>query len=406
MDLTEQLEEEEKNMDLTEQIEEEEKNAGRRLIATKLRDGINELRNRSYSERRWIWELLQNAKDVANGQVRVEILLKKDDVEFRHNGNPFSAKDIISLIEQVSSKDRTTETNEAPKTTGKFGTGFMTTHLLSRQVKVSGILQYKKDKKDVVFSYKKFKVFLDRSATNLDEMIQKVEAALSEFKKIGDALNPLLRNYQQNQKCDTSFRYVLDSDGFEVAKVGIEDLQNAIAYALAFIPTIQSVKVTDDTKDSIYTVNRHQIGKISIVTIEKDCTESPCEMQTIACLSNDNQTITIAFEVQALGEERYSIKEIAKEIPILFCEFPLVGSESFPYPIVLNSSLFNPTEPRDSIFLNDKNDQNISENKSILEEATLLYGDLLNQLTSDWQNIHLLGKLKSEAFVGKTEKRG
>lgn len=386
-----------------EQADESMKKLYQKGIATKLLDGIEQLSDRASSKRRWIWELLQNAKDVANEKVRVEILLTKDYVEFRHNGNSFSIDNLTHLIHQVSSKERTTETNEAPKTTGKFGTGFMTTHLLSRQVKINGILQ-----NDKSFSYKNFEVLLDRSAINLNEMIKNVEDAFSIFEKLdNDVLYPPLANYQQNQNCDTSFRYALDNAGFEVAKVGIQDLQNAIAYALAFISTIQSVKVTDDTddaKDSTYsykTVNRHPIGKISIVTIEKDFTESPCETQTIACLSNDKQTITIAVEVQVLGEKRYSIKETAKEIPILFCEFPLIGSESFPYPIVINSPLLNPTEPRDSIFLNDQNEQKTSQNKAILEEATLLYGDLLNQLSSDWQNIHLLGKLKSEAKLSE-----
>lgn len=274
----------------------------------------------------------------------------------------------------------------------------MTTHLLSRQVEVSGILQ---NEEEDAFSYKGFKVLLDRSATNLDEMIQKVEATFSIFEEIdNDDLYPKLENYQPNQNCDTSFRYVLDRAGFQVAQTGIEDLHNAIAYALAFIPTIESVTVTEKTQELIYsykTVNRHQIGQISIVTIERNNAESSGDIQTIACLSNDNQTITIAVEVEALGEEVYSIKEIPNEIPILFCEFPLIGSESFPYPVVINTPLFNPTEPRDGIFLSPENEQKTPLNKALLEKATLLYGDLLNQVTSDWQNVHLLGKLKSVA---------
>ncbi len=384
-------------MSIRQTADDTRKKAHQKAIATKLFDGIEQLSERPSSKRRWIWELLQNAKDVANEQVRVEIVLTKDYVEFRHNGKPFSIENITHLIEQVSSKERTTEANELPKTTGKFGTGFMTTHLLSRQVEVSSILQYIEDES---FSYKRFNVPLDRSAKNLDEMIQKVDDAFSIFEKIDDdSVYPPLTNYQQNQNCDTSFRYVLDNTGLQVAKAGIEDLQNAIAYALAFIPTIQSVTVTDDTKESIYcyqTINRHQIGKISIVTIERNSAESPCETQTIACLSNENQT-TIAVQVEVLGDHLYSIKEITNEIPILFCDFPLIGSESFPYPVVINSHLFNPTEPRDSILLNPENEQKTPLNKAIIEEATLLYGDLLNQVTSDWQNVHLLGKLKSKA---------
>jgi hypothetical protein len=392
-------------MGIKQKADDARKKAYQKVIATKLLDGIEQLSDRPSSKRRWIWELLQNAKDVANEQVRVEIVLTKDYVEFSHNGKPFSIENITYLIEQVSSKERTTEVNELPKTTGKFGTGFMTTHLLSRQVEVSSILQNIEDES---LSYKPFKVLLDRSATNLDEMIQKVDDAFSIFEEIdNDSVYPPLANYQQNQNCDTSFRYVLDNAGLKVAEAGIQDLQNAIAYALAFIPTIQSVTVTDDTKESIYsyqTINRHQIGQISIVTIERNSiernsTESPCETQTIACLSNENQTITIAVQVEVLGDDLYSIKEITNEIPILFCEFPLIGSESFPYPVVINSHLFNPTEPRDSILLNPENEQKTPLNKAIIEEATLLYGDLLNQVTLDWQNVHLLGKLKREAKI-------
>lgn len=389
-------------MGIKQKADDARKKAYQKVIATKLLDGIEQLSDRPSSKRRWIWELLQNAKDVANEQVRVEIVLTKDYVEFSHNGKPFSIENITYLIEQVSSKERTTEVNELPKTTGKFGTGFMTTHLLSRQVEVSSILQNIEDES---LSYKPFKVLLDRSATNLDEMIQKVDDAFSIFEEIdNDSVYPPLANYQQNQNCDTSFRYVLDNAGLKVAEAGIQDLQNAIAYVLAFIPTIQLVTVTDDTKESIYcyqyqTIKRHPIGKISIVTIERNSTESPCETQTIACLSNENQTITIAVQVEVLGDDLYSIKEITNEIPILFCEFPLIGSESFPYPVVINSHLFNPTEPRDSILLNPENEQKTPLNKAIIEEATLLYGDLLNQVTLEWQNVHLLGKLKSEAKI-------
>lgn len=384
-------------MGIKQKADDADKKAYRTVIATKLLDGIDQLSGRASSKRRWIWELLQNAKDVANGQVRVEVVLSKDSVEFKHNGNPFSIENITHLIKQVSSKERTTEANEAPKTTGKFGTGFMTTHLLSREVEISGILQ---DEQDDSFIYKRFTLRLDRSATNLDEMVQKVDAAFSIFEEIdNDEFYPPLANYQLNQDCDTSFRYVLNNAGFHVAEAGIQDLQNAIAYALAFIPTIQSVTVTDNIKESIciyQTVNRHQIGKISIVVIEKESTESLCEPQTIACLSNDNQNITIAVEVKSLGEELFSIKETANETPILFCEFPLIGSESFPYPVVINSPLFNPTEPRDSIWLNPESPHKTLQNKAILEEATSLYGDLLNQVTSNWENVHLLGKLKSK----------
>lgn len=59
--------------------------------------------------KRWVWELVQNAKDVSiEGKVRVKIESDLDSenahVTFNHNGAPFSAENIRFLIEQVSSK--------------------------------------------------------------------------------------------------------------------------------------------------------------------------------------------------------------------------------------------------------------------------------------------------------------
>src|SRR5687767_12248416 len=91
--------------------------------------------------KRWVWELIQNAKDVnVGGKVRVRIEADLNDTDahhtFTHNEGAFSAENIRFLIEQVSSKDRTKDSAGRPTTTGKFGTGFLTTHLLSEHVSV------------------------------------------------------------------------------------------------------------------------------------------------------------------------------------------------------------------------------------------------------------------------------
>lgn len=68
--------------------------AHKRQTATKLFDGIRKLYSSESSPRRWIWELLQNAKDVAGSKVKVEIILNKDFLQFKHNGKPFLMKNI------------------------------------------------------------------------------------------------------------------------------------------------------------------------------------------------------------------------------------------------------------------------------------------------------------------------
>ena len=80
--------------------------------AIKIQDKLNELRSKDVmiSSYRWIWELIQNAKDCTNssGKIDIEIMFDsvQKNVEFRHNGKLFSTKNIVYLIEQVSTKER------------------------------------------------------------------------------------------------------------------------------------------------------------------------------------------------------------------------------------------------------------------------------------------------------------
>src|SRR4051794_21033271 len=92
-----------------------EHKAHSRLIATKIHQEMSKLRAgveaSPTTPKRWVWELIQNAKDVnIGGKVCVRIETDLDGpnahVSFSHNGAPFSAENIRFLIEQVSSKDR------------------------------------------------------------------------------------------------------------------------------------------------------------------------------------------------------------------------------------------------------------------------------------------------------------
>ncbi len=56
-------------------------------------------------QRRWIWELFQNALDAAPQGAGIEIGLRlRGDFEFGHNGAPFSADDILHLVLHGSTK--------------------------------------------------------------------------------------------------------------------------------------------------------------------------------------------------------------------------------------------------------------------------------------------------------------
>ena len=124
-------------------------NLGIELSADKIWNQMKKIRNLNAEDqnryaRRLIWELFQNAKDLSEeNRIEISVFLKNRQLIFIHNGKNFSCKDLFSLTTQRSSKAFLTDTSM----TGKFGTGFITTHLLSEEVLISGVLSGSANKK-------------------------------------------------------------------------------------------------------------------------------------------------------------------------------------------------------------------------------------------------------------------
>ena len=79
-------------------------------LANKLIDGLNNLISslEEGSAERWIWELIQNAKDssITHWDVKIEIVITDEYIEFKHSGRPFTEDDLLSLVCQTSAKER------------------------------------------------------------------------------------------------------------------------------------------------------------------------------------------------------------------------------------------------------------------------------------------------------------
>ena len=340
------------------------------------------------AKRRWIWELLQNAKDVAfdNQQVAAEVNIQVQNghksLSFSHNGKPFSVDDITFLIKQVSTKERTANpNNERPKTTGKFGTGFLTTHLLSEKVSVMGIV------KEPELDYKKFNLPLDRSGRSIDEIIESVNASLTVLRSLDEL--PPLSNYNPNE-FNTTFRYNLDDEGYKVAKVGLEDLHLSLPFTLAFLPSIKSVTVKHENITYELGKIENESANIKIATIFKKTTSGEKEIKIVTLSKN---ATTIAVEIEKHNGKIY-VKGFSDDLPRLFCDFPLIGTNDFTLPIVINSFAFNPTEPRDGVWLTDHNNEpKILENKQNIQDSVELYFELLKYASeNDWQHLFHLAR--------------
>lgn len=144
-----------------------------KLTSDKILQGIEKVEeNQEISARRWLWELMQNARDVPNkwGAVSIKIILSKESIKVCHNGSPFSIRNLTNLIQQVSSKLEDDENDFI----GKFGTGFMVTHLLSKKLKVQGILH------EEGLSAYNFNILIDRDSLNSVELSEKIQNLISE----------------------------------------------------------------------------------------------------------------------------------------------------------------------------------------------------------------------------------
>lgn len=347
-------------------IEEGRKQDGNRSIADKIVKRLHDLEKtveNNYG--RWAWELLQNAKDsVADDTRKVDVCLIRngDTVTFFHNGNHFTEHDIRGLINQISSK----EVEEGQKSTrvGRFGTGFITTHLLSKVVNVKGIVE------TLEKEFYQFEFPLDREGTTTNLLAPKIEATWYQFHQSAK------RVFAVDQKqLNTSFTYLLTTDRQRTtAQKGIEEFIRLMPFVLAFIPRIGKVTIINEAQ--IVVIERHDtLVNDFIVQITR--TENN-QIQNIRIALCQNDIAAVAIEINALTN---SVKEL-KDVPRLFCDFPLIGTEKFHFPVVANSFYFNPQTERDGVWLKGSEDIEVQTNQSILVQAVALYEELIMKLSN------------------------
>lgn len=363
--------------------------------ANKIMDMLTDLKlkNDASTSYRWIWELIQNAKDVVNSSGKVDIVINFEQsqniMEFSHNGKLFSTKNIVFLIEQVSTKDRTVKEDRANRTTGKFGTGFLTTHLLSEQVNVSGYLQ------DSGESPCSFNVNLDRSGKTKDSIIEAIQESC-------------LQLDQNTKKCteeidetsfNTYFTYKLDETGMATAKNGLNNLIISAPYVFAFVPEINSITVLSNGYKQIIKrgkiIKRLENGYVLEVIVQT-IKEGVNSIKNKSIYIFEKNDLSLAVEVDNRGNEKHII-QCRGELPKIFCDFPLLGTNDFSFPVVINCPLFNPTEPRNGIHLTDKEHEKIFENKQRLKDAAQLYCSLIEYFSeSGYKGIYNIVKISEQ----------
>ncbi len=338
-------------------------------IATKILQHMDKIRNVSDISlaRRWVMELFQNSRDVAydDQPVKIKIELKDETVSFLHNGRAFRVKDILSIINQVSSK------NPDENTVGQFGTGFMTTYQLSEEVEIKSIL------KDGDLPYKPFSIHINRRGSSQETILDEIGKSMEEL-KLADGC-PEVQFVKEAY--NTEFLYHLDSrESYQTAKTGMDDLKSTILYVLLFSERIAQVELIYNTKEEqkqiVYKRQGVQEFTKDLRVLHISC-EQLGKQENYSLVYYETDGLTLAAE----WKEECGFVPISDSTPKLFVDFPLIGAENFPFPIVINHRGFHTNEPRSGIALVDNVSSNDSIiNKNIMMQAVEAYKTYLHQV--------------------------
>ena len=398
---------------------------------------------------RWPWELLQNAKDTVvkrtNPEDRyVDVTIKyytdsegKKKLYFEHNGDQFTNKAITGLIWKFSAEKRNEQTTEDGLTrdkqsTGRFGTGFMTTHALSLTVDVSGSIYNDDDDAlrnvSVDFTLHRegptdelYKIGVDQTEKEIDENWDK--------KKI-----------PEGQILPTRFTYHLNKEASEkAARMGIENVRANAAQTMLFCPSVRSITVIDEENDVTFKITRKNNDgrkdavKETVFVEENSDSNEPITRRFISIeieepskeisshwkAKDRNLRLHVAVEV----DKDNNILSIPSTSPAVYCSLPLIGFESLSLPFYINSNDFEPATERTSLYLKKKrfeirtNEETDEEeqfylqsgiNWSIFERSLSLYESVVDYLINNGYNnrynlINGLGDILNGAWGVETK---
>ena len=298
--------------------------------------------NRALLGARWIWELLQNARDAAPPDgVRIKARVTGAEFRFEHDGKPFSSKEIAHLVYHGSTK------TEDLEEIGQFGSGFLATHLLSRMVRVAGRLE---DSSGFDFQ-------LDRSGETANELHQAMDRSWAAFEQSVQSASSV-------PDVTTSFTYeIADQNAGELAEAGLKELRQSGPLALAFSPEVKRIAVA--TAGVEWQLSRGPQDEDGVLTIRYAGDDG--ESSRFVAVEGAEGECCAALQLRR-GEAGLEVDHSQQSTAKLFVLFPLIGSERLGLPATVNSRRFKPREDRDGIVLTGDS-AGAQENRRLLEDS-------------------------------------
>lgn len=330
---------------------------------------LNELEsNRKHVITRWVWELLQNARDAAvdpNTSLVASIEHNEEEIIFRHNGAKFKIDEIAHLIYHGSTKIEDTET------IGQYGSGFLSTHLLSSEIEISGWL----DDDDQHFQF-----VLKREANS---NVKRLSASMAQAER--DFTNSLSSEIETDG-FTTRFRYQLkDDNAVSAAATGIAALRRCAPFVVVFNREFSSIDINSSSGNVQFKVEGPSLKHDGLQQVTVSQSENGVSTEREYVLAQSGKT-SVAVPL-ATGDEMECLP--VDEVPKLFLGFPLIGTETFSFPAVINSFDFTPRQDRDGVYIaQNDNDENVKNQAAIGTACELLITLLKFAARSGWRNVY------------------
>lgn len=371
------------NNEIRKQMELEQKRAFCKQSCTKIDQGLDKLDPRSGE--RAIWELFQNARDLAqidhNGEKKahIKITLTPSEFIFAHQGKPFDHDSLTSLVMQVSSQDKENEDS-----VGQYGTGFLTTHVFGRRLYVTGSLDMSKYIPGTYTNINRF--VIDRTYNNITEFVDKVAHQLLAVSDFADATK--ISNCRQW----TELNYDLSSmeGAADNASAAIASSVEIIPYVMTINKPIVDVALENQLTGDVYRFEKIQLPdedglKVMQVSITHN---GKRETRKIYFLESEDGEGLVILPLESPAKAQ-PLSGIAK----LFVFFPLIGTEDFGMDVVFHSKKFIPVEERNGLHLpvsnanvRSKYEQNIRVLNSLTEMVHNYYKIHANTI-SNWVSV-------------------
>jgi hypothetical protein len=271
------------------------------------------------AEHRFIWELLQNCCDTATScgrdSLRVTIELGSDSFTFAHDAGWFNPEDIGALILGGSAKPF-----DNRDLTGRFGTGFLLSHAVSRVVTVCGWRD----------EHTAFAFTISRTGDsaqikqNFDDCYKDLDCSRDVF--------------QDEVPGDTKFKYQsVRAEGRDIAQHAIVTVDRLLPYVFAFNRVLTRVQLTSPklsatwSRATGYTVpERGELAGLAVIPLSRSDADGTIEdLQVQVFRPTDNCLAAAVID-------RDGLKSLQPQDPRVYFHFPLEQSADVGLPVAVH----------------------------------------------------------------------